>query len=56
MKAKTYVAWGMMAVGAVDLLLGNTNSPLLPDVLANKLTQQIDLALIGGGLVLLLYV
>lgn len=42
----------LIGVGALDLSFGSTNTPLLPGPLANVLTQQIDVVLIGAGLIL----
>ena len=38
----------LIAVASLDLIFGGTN-PVLPDVIANKLTQQTDLILIAAG-------
>jgi hypothetical protein len=53
---KKILAFGLMGVGGLDLAFGNTNNPVLPAAISNMLTQQVDLALIGAGIVLLLYV
>lgn len=53
MQPKKIIAFGLIAVGGLDLLFGNTNHPILPDFLANNLTQQVDAALIGVGVLLL---
>ena len=53
MNAKKIVGIGLLAVGGADLLFGNTNTPILPSAIANVLTQQIDLLLIGAGVLLL---
>ena len=46
----------LIAVGALDLLFGNTNQPILPEAIANKLTQQTDAVLIvAGGLLLFVF-
>lgn len=55
MHYKKYAAFALIAVGGVDLLFGNTNQPLLPDFIANKLTQQTDAFLIGTGILLLFF-
>jgi hypothetical protein len=44
----------LIAIGALDLLLGNTDKPVLPLFLTNKLTQQWDLVLIAAGAVTIL--
>lgn len=39
----------VIAVGAADLMLGNTEHAVLPDFLGNHLDQQSDVVLIGVG-------
>jgi len=53
MHPRKLIGIGLIAVAALDLLFGNTNTPLLPAFLANKLTQQWDIILIGAGILLL---
>jgi energy-converting hydrogenase Eha subunit E len=43
----------LIIVGGVDLAFGNTNAPLLPAPLANILNQNLDVLLVGVGLVLI---
>lgn len=38
-----------LIVGGIDLILGDTGKTVLPDFVANWLTQQKDLALIAVG-------
>lgn len=47
----------LVGIGAADLLLGNTDHPVLPAPLANNLTQQTDIVAlgIGGGALWLAY-
>jgi hypothetical protein len=49
---KRWIALGLMALGGIDLATGNTDKQLLPDFIANLLTQQIDAVLIGIGVLL----
>lgn len=44
---------GLIAIAALDLSYGNTNTPLLPAPIANLLSQQTDVILVGAGLLLL---
>lgn len=44
---------GLIGIAALDLSYGNTNTPLLPAPIANLLSQQTDVVLIGAGLLLL---
>lgn len=46
-----------LIVAAIDLLLGSTDKNVLPDFIANNLTQQKDLALaaVGAGALYLAY-
>jgi hypothetical protein len=55
MKYKRLLAFGMIGIGSLDLLFGNTNTTVLPTAVTNVLTQQIDLILIGLGFFLLWY-
>lgn len=43
----------LIGVGGLDLAFGNTNTPMLPAPLANLLTQNVDVVLIGIGIILL---
>ena len=52
MDAKKWVGAAFFALGAIDLLEGNTDKTILPDFIGNVLTQQIDLAPIGVGVLL----
>jgi hypothetical protein len=54
-QTKKIIAFGLIAIGGIDLLFGNTNQPMLPDFLANHLTQQVDGVLIGVGILLLFW-
>lgn len=38
-----------LIIAALDLILGNTDKNILPDFIANKLTQQRDLGLVAVG-------
>jgi hypothetical protein len=53
MRPTKIIAYALIAVGAIDLLVGNTDKQVLPDVLANQLTQQVDIVLVGLGLFIL---
>lgn len=55
MKPTKMIGLGLIAVGGVDLLFGNTNQPVLPDFIANNLTQQTDAVLIGAGILLFFF-
>jgi len=52
MSPKKWIALAAIGVGSIDLLEGNTNMQILPSALGNVLTQQIDLVLIGIGVLL----
>lgn len=52
---KKIIALLLVSVGGLDLLFGNTNTPVLPASVGNVLTQQIDLLLIAVGVYLLFY-
>lgn len=54
-KPSHIIALVFILVGALDLLLGNTNHPLLPAFIGNELTQQRDIGLIGIGTLLILW-
>ena len=45
--------FGLIGIGTADLVLGTTGTPL--PVLGSFLTQQIDLLLIGAGIVVLVF-
>ena len=51
------VGFFALIISAIDLLLGNTEKTVLPDFIANNLTQQKDLALaaVGAGALYLAY-
>ena len=49
MEPKNIAGFALIAVGGLDLAFGNTNTPMLPAPIANVLTQQLDLVLIGAG-------
>ena len=52
MNAKTiirYAGLAAMALGAIDLMFGNSDKDPLPESITNMLTQQTDLVLIGAG-------
>jgi len=53
MDYKKIAGVAMIAVGGADLMLGNTSTPL--PILGDYLTQQLDMVLIAGGLVLLFF-
>ena len=55
MKPTKMIGIGLIAVGGIDLLFGNTNQPVLPAFIANNLTQQTDAILIGAGIVLIFF-
>lgn len=55
MNPKKVAAIGLIAIGGIDLLFGNTNTQVLPSFIGDHLTQQIDAVLIGAGLLLLFY-
>ena len=50
MKIFRWVGLGVAAIGLIDLMWGNTNSPVLPAPIGNLLNQQVDAVLIIGGL------
>jgi hypothetical protein len=50
------LGWTSIAVGSADLLLGNTPNGVLPDFIANQLTQQGDIVLIGLGVIAVIFV
>lgn len=52
MDYKKIVAYSLIGLGGADLLLGTTSTPI--PVIGDYLTQQLDIVLIGAGLVLLL--
>jgi hypothetical protein len=45
--------FALIGIGGADLILGNTSTPL--PVVGQYLTQQIDLVLIGIGVVILVF-
>jgi hypothetical protein len=49
---KKAIAYSLIGIGGADLLIGTTSTPL--PIIGDYLTQQLDLVLIGAGLVLLL--
>src|SRR5215471_1454551 len=53
MDYKKIAGVAMVAIGGADLMLGNTSTPL--PILGDYLTQQLDMVLIAGGLVLLFF-
>lgn len=53
MNWKKVAGVSLIALGGADLMLGNTTTPL--PIVGDYLTQQLDMVLIAGGLVLLLY-
>jgi hypothetical protein len=55
MKPTKIIAFLVIGVGALDLLAGNSDHPLLPDSIANHLDQQTDALLIGVGVILLVW-
>lgn len=55
MSPKKIIGVAVAGVGALDLLFGNTNQPLLPAFIANSLTQQYDLLLIAVGVFLIFF-
>jgi len=46
LKPTHWIAIALAGVSVADLATGNTNKPLLPAVLGNYLTQQIDIVLL----------
>lgn len=56
MKILRVVVWFVIAIAGIDLIFGNTNTPLLPSFLSNMLTQNIDAVLIGVGVLVLIFV
>jgi hypothetical protein len=54
MDAKKIIGVSLIGIGAADLLVGTTSTPL--PVIGDYLTQQLDLVLIGAGLLILFYV
>lgn len=53
MNYKKIVGVSLIALGGADLMLGTTQTPL--PIIGDYLTQQLDMVLIAGGLVLLFY-
>lgn len=51
MKHKKTIAWALIGIGAYDMLLGQSSTPL--PILGNYLTQGLDGILILAGLALL---
>lgn len=52
MKTGLYIfGFVLIGIGMADLLLGNTDHPILPAFVGNQLTQQSDVAAltVGGG-------
>jgi hypothetical protein len=47
------IGFSLIGVGGADLVLGTTETPL--PVLGEHLTQQLDLVLIGAGVVILVF-
>lgn len=52
MDYKKILAYSLIGLGGADLLVGTTSTPI--PILGDYLTQQLDIVLIGAGLVLLL--
>jgi hypothetical protein len=52
MDYKKIAAYSLIGLGTADLLLGTTSTPL--PIVGDYLTQQLDMVLIGAGLILLL--
>lgn len=50
------IAFILAGIAVVDLATGSTNEPILPSVIANYLTQQVDLVLLGIAAFLLFFV
>jgi hypothetical protein len=48
---KKIIAFSLIGVGGADLMLGTTSTPL--PIIGDYLTQQLDMVLIGIGVVLL---
>ncbi len=53
-KGTKIAGWALIAIGAYDLLLGQSSTPL--PILGDYLTQQLDAVLILGGIVLLVFI
>lgn len=51
MQYKKIVAYSLIGLGGADLILGTTSTPL--PIVGDYLTQQLDMVLIGIGVVLL---
>jgi hypothetical protein len=56
MKILKLLIYAVIAVAGLDLIFGNTNTPLLPAFLGNVLTQNIDVVLIALGVLTLIFV
>lgn len=52
MDYKKILAYSLIGLGGADLLVGTTSTPI--PIIGDYLTQQLDIVLIGAGLVLLL--
>ena len=55
MRPKKIAALVLGGVAAADLLAGNTDHPILPDMISNHLTQQTDMILIAIAVILWIY-
>jgi hypothetical protein len=47
------VAFSLIGIGGADLIVGTTSTPL--PIIGQYLTQQLDLVLIGAGVVILVF-
>jgi hypothetical protein len=52
---KKLIGLSILSIGALDLALGDTDKQVLPSFIGNVLTQQIDIVLIGIGILLMFY-
>ena len=56
MKIAKLLVYFVIALAGIDLLFGDTNTPLLPAWLGNILTPTIDAVLIGIAILALIFV
>ena len=54
MNYKKIAGVALIGIGGADLLLGTTSTPL--PIIGDYLTQQMDIVLIGIGVVILFYI
>lgn len=55
MKILKVFAVALIGIAGLDLLTGNSSKPVLPSFLGNMLSQNIDVVLIGIGVLVLIF-